>query len=248
MAAWITDCSVSTSGSGVKGAPVDTRTGALTADRLRIETPDPSTPEAVAKVVRQITEHFGGDGAIGITVPGVVKHGTVLTAANIDKSWIGTDAKALFSGATGRPATVLNDADAAGVAEMRFGAGKGRDGVVVMITLGTGIGFAVFNDGILLPNVEMGHIEMHGQDAESQASARVREENDESWKHWAKKVDEYLDRVDALLWPDLIIIGGGVSKKAEKFFPYLNTRAELVPAALQNDAGIVGAALAAAAA
>ena len=232
-------------GSGIKGAPVDTGAGQLVAERFRIATPQPATPDAVSRCVAEIVRHFSWSGPIGVTMPGVVKHGVVLTAANIDKAWIGTDADALFGAATGNPVTVMNDADAAGIAEMRFGAGKGRDGVVIMITLGTGIGFAVFNDGVLLPNVEMGHIEMHGHDAETLASARVREEHDESWKKWADKVDDYLDRIDNLLWPDLIIIGGGVSKKSEKFFPYLDTRAELVAATLLNDAGIVGAALAA---
>lgn len=238
---------VDVGGSGIKGAPVDTRTGELVKDRFRIETPQPSEPEQVARVVRQLAKHFDWHGPMGVTIPGVVKSGVVMTAANIDKRWIGTDARELFAKATGQPATVLNDADAAGLAEMRFGAGLGRNGVVVMITLGTGIGFALFNDGRLVPNTELGHLEMRGRDAESIASARVREENDESWKHWARDLDEYLDRVDALLWPDLIIVGGGVSKKWDRFAKYLNTRAELVPAALQNDAGIVGAAMAAAA-
>jgi polyphosphate glucokinase len=230
-------------GSGVKGAPVDVRTGELTADRFRLETPQPATPDAVAATVASVVQHFSWQGPIGLTVPGVVKHGVVHTAANIDHAWIGTDAAALFRTTTGQTCTVLNDADAAGIAEMRFGAGKGRDGVVVMITLGTGIGCAVFNDGVLLPNTELGHLEMNGRDAEEQASARVREEENLSWKKWAERVDQYLDMMDHLLWPDLIIIGGGVSKRAEKFFPYLNTRAELLPAALQNEAGIVGAAL-----
>lgn len=231
-------------GSGVKGAPVDTTAGELTAERFRLETPQPATPTAIAATVAEVTGHFGWSGPIGLTVPGVVKQGVVHTAANIDKAWIGTDAAALFGAATGQPCRVLNDADAAGIAEMRFGAGKGRAGVVVMITLGTGIGCAVFNDGVLLPNTELGHLEMNGHDAEHQASARLREEGELSWKKWAAKVDQYLDMLDHLLWPDLIIIGGGVSRKAEKFFPYLNTRAELVPAGLQNEAGIVGAALA----
>jgi polyphosphate glucokinase len=231
-------------GSGVKGAPVDTTTGELVAERFRLDTPQPATPKAVAATVNEIVAHFDWKGSVGATVPGVIKKGVVFTAANIDKSWIGTDAAALFQKETGDPFTVLNDADAAGIAEMRFGAGKGREGVVVMITLGTGIGCAVFNDGVLVPNTELGHLEMNGHDAEHQASARVREEGDISWKKWAEKVDQYLDKLDALLWPDLIIIGGGVSKKPEKFFPYLNTRAELVPAALQNEAGIVGAAIA----
>ncbi len=230
-------------GSGIKGAPVELRTGTLVAERQRIETPQPATPKAVAAVVAKVVEHFGWSGPIGITVPAVVKNGVLLTAANIDKSWIGTDAATLFRQATGNPVAVLNDADAAGVAEMRFGAGKGRKGVVVMITLGTGIGCAVFNDGVLLPNTELGHIEIRGKDAEKRASARVRAEKKESWTKWAKRVDEYLDRLDDLLWPDLIIIGGGVSQHADKFFPKLHVRAELVAAALLNDAGIVGAAL-----
>jgi len=230
-------------GSGVKGAPVDTTTGQLTAERIRIDTPQPATPKAVTKVFADVAGHFAWRGPIGATMPGVVKQGVLLTAANIDKSWIDTDAAKLFGEATGCPVTVLNDADAAGIAEMHFGAGKGRRGVVVMITLGTGIGCAVFNDGVLLPNTELGHLEINGHDAESRASARVREEHDLSFRRWARRVDVYLDRIDALLWPDLIIIGGGVSRKAHKFFPYLSTRAELVAATLQNEAGIVGAAM-----
>ena len=230
-------------GSGVKGAPVDTTTGQLTAERIRIDTPQPATPKAVAKVFADVAGHFAWSGPIGATMPGVVKQGVLLTAANIDKSWIDTDAAKLFGEATGCPVTVLNDADAAGIAEMHFGAGKGRRGVVVMITLGTGIGCAVFNDGVLLPNTELGHLEINGHDAESRASARVREEHDLSFRRLASRVDVYLDRIDALLWPDLIIIGGGVSRKAHKFFPYLSTRAELVAATLQNEAGIVGAAM-----
>lgn len=230
-------------GSGIKGAPVNRRTGTLLDDRQRIETPEPSTPDSVAAVVAQIAEHFGWNGPIGATMPAVVKSGVLLTAANIDEAWIGADAAALFGKATGSPVTVINDADAAGIAEMRFGAGKGRRGVVAMITLGTGIGSAVFNDGVLVPNTELGHLEIRGKDAESRASARVKEEKKESWKKWAKRVDEYLDHLDALLSPDLIVIGGGVSKNADKFFPLLHVRAELVAATLLNDAGIVGAAL-----
>src|ERR1700712_2696094 len=233
-------------GSGIKGAPVDPATGTLLEERLRIVTPQPSTPDAVAEGVGQVAAHFKWKGRIGATMPGVVKGGTLLTAANIDPAWIGTDASTLFTTATNNPVSVLNDADAAGIAEMRFGAGRGRMGVVVMITLGTGIGCAVFNDGILLPNTELGHLEIRGKDAESRASARVKDEKEESWSKWAKRVDEYLDKLDALLWPDLIIIGGGVSKNADKFFPHLSTRAELLAATLQNEAGIVGAALVAA--
>jgi polyphosphate glucokinase len=234
-------------GSGIKGAPVDPTNGKLLAERFRLPTPQPSTPASVAAAVGEVATHFEWKGRIGATMPGVVKAGTLLTAANIDKAWIGTDAGALFSAATGSTVTVINDADAAGIAEMRFGAGKGRMGVVVMITLGTGIGCAVFNDGVLLPNTELGHLEIRGKDAESRASARVKDERKESWTKWSKRVDEYLDRLDALIWPDLIIIGGGVSKNPDKFFPHLSTRAELVAATLQNDAGIVGAALVASA-
>jgi len=230
-------------GTGIKGAPVDPRTGQLLGERLRIPTPQPATPEAVAGTVQQIVEHFEWKGPIGATLPGIVKDGVLLTAANIDAGWKGTNAAELFSSTTGNPVSLINDADAAGIAEMRFGAGVGRSGVVIMITLGTGIGFALFNEGVLLPNTELGHIELDGKDAESRASDRVREEKELGWKKWGERVDAYLDRVDALLWPDLIIIGGGVSKKADKFFPYLNTRAELVAAKLQNEAGIVGAAL-----
>lgn len=231
-------------GTGIKGAPVDVREGKLVEERFRLDTPHPATPEAVAATVAQVVEHFHWTGPIGATMPGVVKNGVLLTAANIDKAWINTDASKLFAEAIGQPVNVLNDADAAGIAEMRFGAGVGRSGVVVMVTLGTGIGFALFHDGVLLPNTELGHLEMNGKDAEDQASARARDDKDESWKKWAGKVDEYLDHVDSLLWPDLIIIGGGVSKKADKFFPHLNTRAEIVAAKFENEAGIVGAALA----
>ena len=230
-------------GSGVKGAPVDVDNGTLLAERFRIETPHPATPDAVAAAVAEVISHFDWHGPVGATMPGVVKSGTLLTAANIHPSWIGTNAAQVFTRATGCPVTVLNDADAAGIAEMRFGAGKGRSGVVIMVTLGTGIGSAVFNDGVLLPNTELGHIEIRGKDAETRASARVREEKDLSFKKWGKQVDDYLDRIDALLWPDVVIIGGGVSKKADRFFPLLTTRAEVVPAQLLNDAGIVGAAL-----
>ena len=232
-------------GTGIKGAPVDITTGKLKGDRLRIPTPEPATPDAIGATVAEIVKHFSWKGPIGATMPAVVKSGVVLTAANIDPSWIDTDADMLFTKTTGSQVTVLNDADAAGMAEMKFGAGKGRKGVVLMVTLGTGIGFAVFNDGVLLPNTELGHIELHGDDAEERASARVREETDESWKKWSHGVNEYLQKIDSLLWPDLIIIGGGVSKKADKFFPHIHIRAELVAAELLNDAGIVGAALAA---
>ncbi len=232
-------------GSGIKGAPVDIEKGEMTADRLRIPTPDPSTPEAVAEVVGQIAGHFDWHGPIGITFPAVVQHGVVYTAANVDESWIATDAKTLFEKATGCPVRVLNDADAAGIAEMAFGAGKDRSGVVILITLGTGIGSAIFTDGHLLPNTEVGHMEIRGKDAEHRAAARVRKEKDLSWKKWGRHVNEFLQRLEFYFSPDLFIIGGGVSKKKEKYFSYLDTRAEIVAAQLLNEAGIIGAAMAA---
>jgi polyphosphate glucokinase len=231
-------------GTGIKGAPVDTRRGVLLAARHRILTPRPAAPEAVSEVVTQIVEHFAWKGPVGVTFPGVVKRGVTLTAVNLGDFWVGVDADRMLTDRLGQPVHVLNDADAAGLAEMKFGAGKGRDGVVILITLGTGIGTAVFLDGRLLPNTEMGHIEMHGADAETQAAERVRIEKDLSWKKYAKRLDDYLARLEALLWPDLIIIGGGASQDADKFVPRLKRRTEIVPALLRNDAGIVGGALA----
>jgi polyphosphate glucokinase len=232
-------------GTGVKAAPVDTTTGQLTAERQKVATPQPATPEAVAKVVAQLVQAFEWTGPAGITFPGVVVGGVVHTAANVDPSWIGVDAVKLFGSETKLPVTVLNDADAAGVAEMRFGAGKGIPGTVLLLTLGTGIGSALFIDGVLVPNTEFGHIQIRGKDAEKRASDHAREEHDLSWGDWAGRVDEYLEQMEALLSPSLIIIGGGVSRKSDKFLPFLTRlRAKVVPAALHNDAGIVGAAMA----
>jgi polyphosphate glucokinase len=233
-------------GTGTKGAPVDVSTGQLLAERHRVLTPQPATPDAVGEVVQQIAAHFSWSGPVGCTFPGVVKQGVVLTAANVDKHWVGTDAAKLFAGVLGATVTVLNDADAAGLAEMRFGAGRDRTGVVLMITLGTGIGCGMFVDGQLVPNTELGHIEIDGKDAELRAAASVRDRKGLSWKDYSKRVQTYIRRLDALVWPDLIIIGGGVSKKADKLLPNLDVRPEVVAATLQNDAGIVGAALAAA--
>jgi len=233
-------------GTGVKAAPVDTTTGQLLQDRQKLATPRPATPDAVAGVVAELVKSFGWTGKAGITFPGVVIGGMIRTAANLDKSWIGIDGAATFGHATGLDVTVLNDADAAGIAEMRFGAGKGQVGVVLMLTLGTGIGSALFVDGILVPNTEFGHIEIRGKDAEKRASEHARELGDLSWGHWAGLVDEYLAQMDALLSPGLIIIGGGVSRKSDKFLPLLTgIQARVVPAAMHNDAGIVGAAMAA---
>jgi polyphosphate glucokinase len=232
-------------GTGIKAAPVDTSTGQLTSPRQKLATPQPATPAAVAKIAGQLVRDFDWTGPMGITFPGVVAGGIVHTAANMDASWIGVDAVKLFGSETKQPATVLNDADAAGIAEMRFGAGKGVPGTVLLLTLGTGIGSALFIDGILVPNTEFGHIEIRGKDAEKRASEHAREEHDLSWGDWAGRVDEYLEQMEALLSPSLIIIGGGVSRKSDKFLPFLTRlRAKVVPAALHNDAGIVGAALA----
>ncbi|AHI00206.1 polyphosphate glucokinase [Kutzneria viridogrisea] len=236
-------------GSGIKGGLVDLETGALEGERLRIATPQPSTPDAVADVVAEIVEKFGWTGPVGVTLPCVVKHGVALTAANVDKGWVDTDAAKLFADKLGRrpeDVVVLNDADAAGLAEVRFGAGRDRDGVVVLLTFGTGIGSAVFLNGKLVPNTEFGHLEVDGHDAEKRAAASVKEDKDLSWEEWAHRVTKYLSTLENLIWPDLLIAGGGVSKKAEKWLPLLKVRTEVVPASLKNDAGIVGAAAAAA--
>ena len=230
-------------GSGIKGAPVDTDKGLLLSERLRIETPQPSTPKAVAKTVAQLAQHFDWQGPIGCGIPGPIRNGALLAAANIDKRWIGSNAQQLFSQATGQEVTVLNDADAAGYAELQFGAGRDRSGLIVIVTLGTGIGTALFNNGQLVPNTELGHIEINGKDAEEIATARARKTKELSWKQWAKNVDSYLKRLHFYLWPDLIIIGGGVSKRSEKFLPLLTVDVEVVPAQLFNNAGIIGAAL-----
>jgi polyphosphate glucokinase len=232
-------------GTGIKAAPVDTATGELLVERQKLPTPHPATPDAVVDVVAQLVQAFGWTGPAGATFPGVVVDGVIHTAANVDHAWIGVDAVKTLEAGTRLDVTVINDADAAGVAEMRFGAGKGVGGTVLMLTLGTGIGSALFTDGVLVANTEFGHIEVRGKDAERRASELVREEHSLSWGNWAGRVDEYLSHMEALLSPGLIIIGGGVSRKAEKFLPLLTgLRAKVVPAALQNDAGIVGAAMA----
>jgi polyphosphate glucokinase len=233
-------------GSGIKGAPVDLDMGDLAEERHKVLTPQPATPDRVADGVRQVVEHFGWTGPVGLTFPGVVTGGsTIRTAANVDKSWIDTDAGALFSERLGGlPVTVVNDADAAGVAEMRFGAGRGRKGTVIMLTFGTGIGSAVFVDGLLVPNTELGHLELNGHDAETRASSKAREDGELTWEHWARRVQKYLAHVEMLFSPELFIIGGGVSRKSEKFLPFVkDIRAEIVPAQLLNNAGIVGAAM-----
>ncbi|AOT60827.1 MULTISPECIES: polyphosphate--glucose phosphotransferase [Streptomyces] len=235
-------------GSGIKGAPVDLERGDLAEPRHKVLTPQPATPSDVAGCVAQVVEHFGWSGPVGVTFPGVVTGSTVRTAANVDKGWIDVDAAALLGERLGGlPVTVLNDADAAGVAEMTYGAGRGRTGTVIMLTFGTGIGSALFVDGRLVPNTELGHLELNGREAEKHASTRAKEDKDLSWEEWAHRVRKYLAHVEMLFSPELFIVGGGVSRKAEKFLPLINNvRAEIVPARLQNNAGIVGAAMAAA--
>jgi polyphosphate glucokinase len=232
-------------GSGIKGCMVDLEKGELIGERVRIETPQPSDPDAVYAVVADIVGQFGWTERTGVTYPGVIRHGVAYTAANVDKSWIGTHVEEGLERLIPGTVEALNDADAAGLAEMRYGAGRDQDGVVLLLTFGTGIGSALFVDGHLVPNTEFGHIEVDGEDGERRASAAAREREDLSWPQWAKRVDRYLDVLEAGLWLDRIIVGGGVSKKSEKWVPLLSTRTPIVPAELLNDAGIVGAALAA---
>ncbi len=232
-------------GSGIKGAPVDLTTGLFAKDRLRIDTPAKSTPANVAKVVAEIVDHFGddiGDGPIGVTIPAVVTHGQTRSAANIDQSWIDAPAEKIFEDVLQRDIYLMNDADAAGVAEVHYGAAKDHPGLVLVTTLGTGIGSALIYRGVLVPNSELGHIEVDGHDAESRASSGVKEHHGWSYSEWVPRLQRYYEVLEALFWPDLIVVGGGVSKKAEKFLPKLKLKSEIVPAKLLNSAGIVGAA------
>jgi polyphosphate glucokinase len=231
-------------GSGIKGALVDENTGEMMGERFRLPTPELARPDDVADVIRQIAEHFDYHGPIGVGLPAVILHGVVFTAANIDQSWIGVNSEELFGKATGCPCFVVNDADAAGVAEMSYGVGQeNSNGVVLFLTIGTGIGSAVFIDGRLLPNTELGHIEIRGKDAEKRASDAVRKKKEYTFEEWAVKLQEVLGRLEALLWPDIIVLGGGVSKEWEKFLPLIHLRAKIFPAKLLNQAGIVGAAI-----
>ena len=232
-------------GSGIKGAPVDLDSGRLLAERLRVPTPEPSSPDAVAEVVAGIAREFDWRGPVGCAFPAVVKQGVTLTAANVHGDWVGCDAAGLFARHLDGPVTLVNDADAAGLAEMHYGAGRDARGTVIVLTLGTGIGSAIFTGGELLPNTEFGHMEIRGKEAEHRAADRVRKAEDLGWDKWAARVSEVLQRMEALFWPDLFILGGGVSKKHGKFMPALECATPVVPAALKNDAGIVGAALAA---
>jgi polyphosphate glucokinase len=233
-------------GTGIKAASVETTTGELTSERVRVETPHPSTPKAMVKATAGLVAGLPLHLHAGIGFPAVILDGVVKTAANIDHSWIGMQADVLFAEALDRKLVIGNDADAAGLAEMRFGAGRGQAGTVLMITLGTGIGSALFRDGVLLPNTELGHLQLRGKDAERRAAASIKESKGLTWHAWSKRLAEYVNAVDALLWPDLVIIGGGVSKEADKFIHQLPSRVKCVPAVLHNQAGIVGAAMLAA--
>ncbi len=230
-------------GSGIKGAPVDTESGQLLAERIRIKTPKKGEPEPIAEVVNQIARSFNWTGPIGIGFPAPIKAGVTLMAANVSEKWVGTNADQLFTKISGCDCTMINDADAAGLAEMVFGAGRGQPGTVIMLTLGTGIGSAIFHRGQLLPNTEFGHLEMDGEDAEFRASAVARERENLSWAKYARRLNKYLKRMEKLFWPNLFIIGGGISKESEKFLPLLTIETHVVPAQLLNEAGIVGAAL-----
>jgi polyphosphate glucokinase len=232
-------------GSGIKGAPVDVIKGKLVTKRFRIPTPQPSKPDPVTDVVAQIVKHFEWKGPVGCTFPAVIKEGVAYSAANVDKSWIGTNGQKLLQEKTGCPILLLNDADAAGIAEMEFGAGRGYKGVVIMLTFGTGIGSAIFVNGQLVPNTEFGHMEVRGKDAEDRTADRIRKEKNLNWEKWAARVDEFLGRMELLFSPDLFIIGGGVSKKHDKFLHLLHTQAKIVSAQMLNEAGIIGAARAA---
>lgn len=231
-------------GTGIKGAPVDLSRGDFANERMRFKTPDKSTPQAIADIFVELLAGFPGcTGPVGVTVPGVVRHGVVHSAANIDDAWIGTDADALFTAATGRDVHVVNDADAAGLAEVRYGAARGRRGLVIVTTLGTGIGSAFVHDGVLIPNSELGHLEIDGHDAETRASNRAREKDGLSWHEWAKRLRTYYRTLERLFSPDLFVVGGGVSKQSAEFLPLLDLDTEIVPATLRNNAGAVGAAL-----
>jgi polyphosphate glucokinase len=230
-------------GSGIKGAVVDTRTGRLLGERYRVATPDPSTPKAVGAAMSRIIRHFDWTGPVGCGLPGPLKNGKLVTMNNLHKGWIGLVASEALSRSVGMHVAVINDADAAGLAELTFGAGKRTSGVVLMLTVGTGIGSALFVDGVLLPNTELGQLDIRGKPAEKRASAKVKKDKSLSWTAWSGRLQEYLQAVETILLPDLIIIGGGISRRHKKFLPRLKTRARLEPARLRNEAGIIGAAL-----
>jgi polyphosphate glucokinase len=231
-------------GSGIKGAVVDLKTGELVTERHRIDTPQPATPEAIANTVNELAKHFKWKGDIGCGFPAVILHGVTKTAANVDETWINIDAQKLFSEATGCKVSIINDADAAGLAEIKFGIGKDRKGVVLLLTIGTGIGSALFMDGNLVPNTEYGHFYYKDIAAEKYCSDSARKKYELDWETWAKRFNHYLKHLERTINPDLFILGGGISKKQDKFLSYLNIATELKIAELENNAGIIGAALA----
>ena len=230
-------------GSGMKAGIVDLGTGELASERVRIPTPRPATPEAMAAVAAELVRCHEWSASIGVGFPGIVRHGVVLSAANLDASWVGVDADRLFTDACGVDVAMVNDADAAGLAEVRWGAARGVDGVVLVLTFGTGIGSGLFVDGMLVPNTELGHLELDGRNAESHAAASIREREGIGWTQWAPRVERYLRHVEMLFSPDLFVIGGGASKSADEWLPMISIDTPIVAAALANNAGIVGAAL-----
>lgn len=237
-------------GTGIKGGIVDLKRGKLLGDRFRVPTPQPATPESVAETVAAVVAELdsrpdapAADSPVGVTFPGIIQHGVVHSAANVDKSWLNTDIDALLTKRLGRPVEVINDADAAGLAEARYGAGEGVNGTVLVITLGTGIGSAFIFDGKLVPNAELGHLEIDGFDAESKASAVARERDGLSWTEYSVLLQRYFSHVEFLFSPELFIVGGGISKRADEYLPHMKLRTRIVPAELKNDAGIVGAAI-----
>ncbi|MGU3652463.1 polyphosphate--glucose phosphotransferase [Mycolicibacterium sp. A43C] len=236
---------VDVGGSGIKGGLVDLDTGTLIGDRIKLATPQPATPDAVAATVAAVVREFGWTGSLGVTYPGVVTNGVVRTAANVDKGWIGTNAAEVISNVLeGQHVTVLNDADAAGLAEEQYGAGKDNTGLIVLLTFGTGIGSAVIHNGVLLPNTEFGHLEVEGKEAEHRAASSVKERKEWNYQRWTEEVTKVLVTIENAIWPDLFIAGGGISRKADRWIPMLKNRTPVVPAALRNSAGIVGAAMA----
>ncbi len=230
-------------GSGIKGAPVDIKTGEFLSERFRIPTPNPATPDAMARVIGEIIKHFNWNGNVGIGFPAAVQNGEVLTASNIDDSWIGIEIESFLSEKTGCNVYVANDADVAGIAEMKFGGGKGHKGKVLLLTLGTGIGTVFFVNGLLFPNTELGHLEFLGTTIEEYASDATRKREDLSWKKWGRRLNKILNYYEQMFYPDLIIIGGGISKKMDKFQEFIDLKTELIPATFLNSAGIIGAAV-----
>lgn len=230
-------------GSGIKGAIVETTTGDLLTDRFRLATPRPALPMKVARTVQKIVDHFNWKGDVGVGFPTPLFHGKCLSGSNLHPEWKGVQADALFKSVTGLEFTVINDADAAAEAEMHFGAGKGRNGLVAVITLGTGIGSGLFFNGVLIPNSELGHVSYKGEPFEKYAADSIRKKEDLSYSKWGKRLNKYFKHIELILSPDLFIIGGGASKKLDKFIDEIHIRTEIIPAENKNEAGIIGAAL-----